>query len=74
MEEYPEELFTEEETFDAEQEDGGTVAGEEQSESPMAELYKLPSADDEALVEKNASTENWISRNGHHRREQKGIW
>ena len=74
VEEYLEELFTEEETFDAEQDDGGTVAGEEQSESPRAELYKLPPADDEALVEKNASTENWISRKGDQRREQKGIW
>ena len=74
VEEYLEDLFTEEETFDAEQEDGGTVAGEEQSKSPMTELYKLTSVDDEALVEKNASTENWISRNGHQRREQKGIW
>jgi len=74
VEEYLEELITEEETFDAEQEDGGTVAGEAQSELPIAELSKLPSADDEALVEKNVSTENWISRNGHQRREQKGIW
>ena len=39
----------------------------------MAELYELPSADDEALMAENASKDDWISRNGRQRREQKGV-
>ena len=46
----------------------------EQGESPMAEIYKLPSADDETLLAQNASKDDWISRNGRQRREQKGVF
>ena len=37
-------------------------------------LYELPSAEDEGLVEENASKDDWISRDGRQRREQKGVW
>jgi Transposase domain (DUF772) len=73
VEEHLSELFTDEEPFCAEQDQSFTVA-EEQDTSAVAELYELPSAEDETLVEKNASKEDWISRNGRQRREQKGVW
>ena len=73
VEEHLEGLFTEEEPFSAEQEQSFTVA-EEQDASAVAELYELPSAEDETLVERNASKDDWISRNGRQRREQKGVW
>jgi hypothetical protein len=47
---------------------------EGRNESPMAELYKLPSADEETLTAQNASRDDWISRNGRQRREQKGVF
>jgi hypothetical protein len=37
-------------------------------------LYELPSAEDEGLVEENAAKDDWISRDGRQRREQKGVW
>jgi transposase len=67
------ELFPEEEPFSAEQEESFTVA-DERGASAVAELYELPSAEDGTLVERNASKDDWISRNGHQRREQKGVW
>jgi transposase len=73
VEEHLTELFTEEVPFSAEQEQSFTVA-EEHDASAVAELYELPSAEDETLVEKNASQDDWISRNGRQRREQKGVW
>jgi hypothetical protein len=45
-----------------------------QSASSVAELYELPSADDETLVSYNAAKEDWISRDGRQRREQIGVW
>ena len=40
----------------------------------VAELYELPSVGDEALAEENAAKDDWISRDGRQRREQKGVW
>ena len=75
VEEHLDELFTEEEEPpDAEREVSLTALADEQGESPMAELYKLPSADDDALLAQNASKDDWISRNGRQRREQKGVF
>ena len=76
VEEYLDELFAEEDKrdlLDAEQQESITAA-EGREESPMDELYELPSADDEALIAENASKDDWISRNGRQRREQKGAW
>lgn len=74
MEEHLDKLFTEEEPPCTEQEEYDVSTTAEQSESPMAELYKLPSADDETLLAQNASKDAWISRNGRHRREHKGVF
>ena len=74
VEEYLDELFAEEDErdlLDADQQESITAA-EGREESPMDELYELPSADDEALIAENASKDDWISRNGRQRREQKG--
>ena len=76
VEEYLDELFAEEDErnlLDAEQQESITAA-EGREESPMDEFYELPSADDEALIAENASKDDWISRNGRQRREQKGTW
>jgi transposase len=73
VEEHLGELFTDEEPFNAEQEESFTVA-EERDASAVGELYELPSAEDETLVAQNASKDDWISRNGRQRREQKGVW
>jgi hypothetical protein len=40
----------------------------------MAELYELPFVGDNGLAEENAARDDWISRNGRQRREQKGVW
>jgi transposase len=68
------ELFTEDEPFGAEQEEVGIIVAAEQSESPVAELHELPSASDAALIAENAAKDDWISRNGHQRRENKGVF
>ena len=74
VEEHLGEVFTvEEELPSAEQEDNVSTASERR-ESPVAELYELPSVGDTALAEENAATEDWISRDGRQRREQKGVW
>jgi hypothetical protein len=57
----------------AEQEHNVSTASE-RGESPMAELYELPFVGDNVLTEENAARDDWISRNGHQRREQKGVW
>ncbi len=75
VEEHLDKLFTdEEEPPGTEQEEYDVSTTAEQSESPMAELYKLPCADDETLLAQNTSKDDWISRNGRQRREQKGIF
>jgi transposase len=74
MEEHLDELFTEEELPGTEEEEYDVTTPTEQGESPMAEIYKLPSADDETLLAQNASKDDWISRNGRQRREQKGVF
>jgi hypothetical protein len=50
------------------------AAAEGRDESPVAELHELPSAEDETLVKRNAAKDDWISRNGRQKREQKGVW
>jgi transposase len=74
VEEHLGELFTEEDPLDAEQDEGRITAANERDESLAGVLYELPSADDEELVEQNASRDDWISRDGRQRREQKGVW
>ncbi len=73
VEEHLGEVFTVEEPPNAEQEDNVSTAT---SDSPRseAELYELPSVGDNALAEKNSARDDWISRNGRQRREQKGVW
>jgi transposase len=76
VEQYLGELFAEEvgeDLLDADKEEIITTS-EGRDESPMAELYKLPSADEETLTAQNASRDDWISRNGRQRREQKGVF
>jgi transposase len=74
VEEHLDEVFTTvEEPTHAEQEHNVSTASE-RGESPMAELYELPSVSDNVLTEENAARDDWISRNGHQRREQKGVW
>jgi len=72
VEEHLGEVFTVEELPNAEQEDHAGTAFE-RGESPVAELYELPSAGDDALAEENTSKDDWISRNGRQRREVKGV-
>jgi transposase len=73
VEEHLGEVFTLEEPPNAEQEDDVRTASE-QRESPVAELYELPSVGNKALAEENAAKDDWISRDGRQRREQKGVW
>ena len=68
------ELFAQDESVGAEQEKNVPTADEEQSEVPVAELHELPSADDEKLMADNALTDDWISRDGRQRRENKGVF
>ena len=54
MEEHLEGLFTEEDPLGARHEESVTVA-DGRGESLVAEFYESPSANDEALIERNAS-------------------
>jgi hypothetical protein len=63
VEEHLEGLFTEEDPLGARHEESVTVA-DGRGESLVAEFYESPSANDEALIERNASKGDWISRNG----------
>ncbi len=75
VEEHLDEVFTAGEEFlNAEQEEDKVSTASERGESPMAVLYELPSVGDSALAEENAAREDWISRDGRQRREQKGVW
>jgi transposase len=75
VEEHLGELFAEEgPTIDAEQEEESATIANELGESLVAGFHDLPSADDEALMESNGPKDDWISRNGSQRREQKGVW
>ncbi len=73
VEEHLGEVFTVEGPPNTEQEDNVSTASE-RGESPVAELYELPSVGDNALAEENAAKDDWISRGGRQRREQKGVW
>src|SRR5919112_1717618 len=73
VEEHLGELFAEQELFSPEQQ-ASVAAAEGREESPAAELHELPSAEDETLVKRNAAKDDWISRDGRQRREQKGVW
>ena len=69
------ELFAEEEDLlSAQQQQSVTTMSNGQGASSVAELYELPSADDETLVSYNAAKDDWISPDGRQRREQKGVW
>jgi hypothetical protein len=76
VEEHLDEVFTTgEESPNAEQEEIINVSmASERRGSPMAELYELPSVGDNGLAQENAAREDWISRNGPQRREQRGAW
>jgi hypothetical protein len=50
------------------------IVADGRGESLVAEFYESPSANDEALIERNASKDDWISRHGRQRREVKGVW
>ncbi len=73
VEEHLDELFTEEELPNPNQEES-VVTGDGGVDSPVGNFYGLPSADDEILIAENAAKDDWISRNGRQRREQKGVW
>ena len=74
VEEHLDEVFTVEESLNAEQEEDKVSTASERGESPMTVLYELPSVGDNALAEENAAREDWISRDGRQRRERKGMW
>jgi transposase len=75
VEEHLGEVFTEEHLPNAEQEESISALVDSRDELlPVAEFYELPSADEEALIAQNASKDDWISRDGRQRREQKGVW
>lgn len=73
MEEHLDELFSEDELPKPDQEDS-VVTGDGGGDSPVGDFYELPSADDQILIAENAAKDDWISRNGRQRREQKGVW
>jgi hypothetical protein len=73
VEEHLGEVFTVKESPNAEQEANVSMASERE-ESPVAELYELPSIGNKALAEENAAKDDWISRDGRQRREVKGVW
>jgi transposase len=74
VEEHLDEVFTTiEEPPNTEQENKVSTVSE-RGDSPMAELYELPFVGDNVLAEENAARDDWISRNGSQRREQKGVW
>src|SRR5215213_4112846 len=77
VEEHLDELFTGEELPNLSQEEDsvatGDAGGSGGGDSPVGDFYKLPSADDEVLIAENAAKDDWISRNGRQRREQKGV-
>ena len=74
VEEHLGEVFTVEEPPKAEQEEDDVRTASQRRELPVAELYELPSVGNKALAEENGATEDWISRDGRQRREQKGVW
>jgi transposase len=73
VEEHLGEVFISEELPNAEQGDHVNMASERR-ESPVAEIYELPSVGNNALAEENAAKDDWISRDGRQRREVKGVW
>src|SRR5215208_6924742 len=74
VEEHLGEVFTTvEESPNVEQNDNVSPASE-RGESPVAALYELPSVGNKALAENNSAKDDWISRDGRQRREQKGVW
>src|SRR5215213_8144911 len=74
VEEHLDELFTEDELPNPNQEDSVATGDGGGDDSPVGDFYELPSADDEMLIAENAAKDDWISRNGRQRREQKGVW
>src|SRR5215203_3201069 len=74
VEEHLGELFTDEEELVGAEQEAIAIAAYGQYGSSASELYELPSADDETLVVENAAKDDWISRVGCQRREQKGVW
>jgi hypothetical protein len=76
VEEHLDEVFTTgEESPNAEQEEIINVSmASERRGLPMAELYELPSVGDTGLAKENPARDDWISRNGRQRREQRGAW
>jgi transposase len=63
------------ELFTAEQQESISALVDSQDEVlPVAEFYKLPSADEQELIAENAAKDDWISRDGRQRREVKGVW
>src|SRR5215213_2591751 len=74
VEEHLGEVLTVEEPPKAEQEEDNVRTASERRESPVAELYELPSVSNKALAKENAAKDDRISRNGRQRREQKGVW
>ncbi len=75
VEEHLGEVFTSaEEPLNVEQEEDNVSTASERGESPVAVLHEIPYVGDNALAEKNFAREDWISRDGRQRREQKGVW
>ena len=74
VEEHLDELFTEDELVNPNQEDSVATDDGGGGDSPVDDFYELPSAEEEVLIAENAARDNWISRNGRQRREQKGVW
>jgi hypothetical protein len=73
VEEHLGKVFRVEEPTNVEQEDDMSTASE-RGQSSVAEPYELPFVGNKAPAKENAAREDWISRDGRQRREQKGVW
>ena len=73
MQEHLDELFTAEELPNPDQEDS-VATGDGGGALSEGDFYELPSAGDEVLIAENSVKDDWISRDGRQRREQKGVW
>jgi transposase len=73
VEEHLDELFTADELPNPNQEES-VATGDGGGALSEGDFYELPSAGDEVLIAENAVKDDWISRDGRQRREQKGVW
>jgi hypothetical protein len=71
VDEHLDELFTRDELPNPNQEDS-VATGDGGGDLPVGDFYEeLPSASDKVLIAENAAKDDWISRDGRQRREQR---